>query len=60
MNSVMQEGMQVGDNLSLQGAAEEDDIARAISDSLKVCFQPVLNALWETLFQQEPWNYSPV
>lgn len=31
----MQEGMQVGDNLSLQGAAEEDDIARAISDSLK-------------------------
>ncbi len=52
--------MQVGDNLSLQGAAEEDDIARAISDSLKVCFQPVLNALWETLFQQEPWNYSPV
>jgi hypothetical protein len=35
VNSVMQEGMQVGDNLSLQGAAEEDDIARAISDSLK-------------------------
>jgi hypothetical protein len=31
----MQEGMQGGDNLSLQGAAEEDDIARAISDSLK-------------------------
>jgi hypothetical protein len=46
----MQEGMQGGDNLSLQGAAEEDDIARAISDSLKVCVQPALNALWETLF----------